>query len=379
MWRSKLFADVSIQLVDAMGDTVSAGDEHNKNSNNIHNEDDYDSDSGTIHEETFFSAHRAILASRCPYFHTICLSPYSDAESTLFTLPSPPFTPASIHFTLAYIYTGSLNLNRTFDLTVAMHLWQSATYLSMDLLLDEVVSRISDMCHDFRACCKTCRMRSKRIFVFASSPEVNDRNLQRRAKKSVLDFFGETWDKEIGELPYSTQKELLIDLCQQTNASNAATAMKGILQLRSKLGNEARPAPWIDHLRSMLIPLEDRIKHFLETAFIDIISSKPFIELIDGIGFSNDVLEKLLDFLVDSLSEKNATSTYEILVGKVLLREEGITTDARGRIEETRNEILAYIRNRWIGIRAQNGFENLENWCLKELSDGECAFVVPLG
>lgn len=336
----------------------------------IPEDEDEFSDTPTISEERTFPAHRALLAARCPYFSDMFLTPYSDSEAALFTLPSPPFTPAALHFILAYLYTGSLSINRTFDLSVAMDIWKSATYLSHDILQEEIQCRMVDMCHGFRACCKTCRNRAVRIYVFTTSPEVNARYLQLQAKNVVLEHFGELWDKEIGNLPYSVQKDLLVDKCSETNARNAAAAMKGIMRTRSRLASD-RSASWAEHIRSMLIPLEDRIKHFLKTSFAEVATSQSFIDLVEGIGFSNDVLERLLTLLIDSLSEKNAATTYEILVGKLLLREGGIAMDARARLEDARLDILKYVKARWVGIRAQNGFEHLENWCLKELSDGK--------
>lgn len=357
MWRSKLFADMHIQLSEAMGHIL---------------EDDEDalSDTPTISEDRLFPAHRAILAARSPYFNSMFLSPFSDSESSLFTLPSPPFTPAALHFVLAYLYTGSFSLNRTFDLTVAMDIWKCATYLNNDILQEEVQCRIVDMCHGFRACCKTCRSRAVRTYAFAIAPEVNAKYLQAQAKSIVLDHFGELWGREVGNLPYTTQKDLLVDKCSRTNASNAADAMRGIMRIRSRLAGE-RNASWADHIRSMLVPLEDRIKHFLKADFAEMAVSRPFIDLVEGIGFSNDVLEKLLALLVESLSEKNAAGIYEVLVGKLLLREEGIAMDTRARLEDARQDILKYIKARWVGVKGLNSFEPLENWCLKELSDGK--------
>lgn len=39
-------------------------------------------------------------------------------------------------------------------------------------------------------------------------------------------------------------------------------------------------------------------------------------------------------------------------------------------MEDARNGILKYIQRKWIGVRAAGGFDDLEPWCLKELSDG---------
>ncbi|KAJ7838063.1 hypothetical protein B0H14DRAFT_3701205 [Mycena olivaceomarginata] len=76
-----------------------------------------------------FSSHRFIPASRSPYFHTALVSWPAPAPSKSLTssvkdlsdvltlpLPSPPFTPASLHFTLGLLYTGILIFShRTYD------------------------------------------------------------------------------------------------------------------------------------------------------------------------------------------------------------------------------------------------------------------------
>jgi hypothetical protein len=79
--------------------------------------------------------------------------------------------------------------------------------------------------------------------------------------------------------------------------------------------------------------------------------------------------------MANSQTEKVVAGNYEILIGKVLLREEGITMDARARVEDTQKVLLSYIKARWINIRSVGGFEKLDNWCLKELSDGKPQFV----
>ena len=76
------------------------------------------------HSDLF--SHHFILVSRCPYFRTQLLTWGAKAtiatgssalgEPLTVTLPSPPFTPASLHFTLSYTYTGTLVLSHhTYD------------------------------------------------------------------------------------------------------------------------------------------------------------------------------------------------------------------------------------------------------------------------
>jgi hypothetical protein len=94
MWRSRLYSDVRIALTGNFS---------------------------TTHENTtaIFSSHRFVLVCRSPYFDTALVSWLSNpkplTEPLTLTLPSPPFTPASLHFTLAMT-----KLNPVIDAWAAM-------------------------------------------------------------------------------------------------------------------------------------------------------------------------------------------------------------------------------------------------------------------
>ena len=116
MWRSRLYSDVRISLTGNFGGS---------------------------HESptTIFSSHRFILISRSSYFHAELLgwptkSPLArtDIDQPTMQLPSPPFTPASLHFTLGFIYTGTLVLpHRSYDLSTAFAILRAALYLAFQL------------------------------------------------------------------------------------------------------------------------------------------------------------------------------------------------------------------------------------------------------
>lgn len=276
----------------------------------------------------------------------------------------------SLHYILTYIYTGTLSLNtRLMDLSIAMDVWRGAQYLGMDILLNDVEARMSDMCHSYKGCDRACRRRSARVFAFALASDVNSTKLQALSRPVVINHFGDAWDEEIGQLSYDQQKSLLTDLCTRTTAETATSAFTGICRLRSRLANERQP--WADHIRAMLLPLQDRVTYIIRTNLSELVISPAFVALIDGVGFAYDVLEKLLELVVVSLTESTAPATYEVLVGKVLLREDGLHVDARARVEDARKAIIEYLRKRWINARSANAFNALENWCLKELSDGQ--------
>ena len=75
--------------------------------------------------------------------------------------------------------------------------------------------------------------------------------------------------------------------------------------------------------------IEDRLIAFLSTRLNDVVRSEGFIDLVDGVGWSTDVVEWILEMVLKGLGEKNAALVYQELVGSVLLREGGILMDVR--------------------------------------------------
>jgi hypothetical protein len=130
---------------------------------------DLDKDLGfEVDEDTggmTFSAHRFMLCSRSPYFAQVLLNAgefqphlasaafHSKAGSMgqgrqagmpVIALSSPPFTPQAMHFILGYIYSGSLGRfsNKQLDLATALLVRKGAAYLEMEALEKEVEGRL---------------------------------------------------------------------------------------------------------------------------------------------------------------------------------------------------------------------------------------------
>jgi hypothetical protein len=40
-------------------------------------------------------------------------------------------------------------------------------------------------------------------------------------------------------------------------------------------------------------------------------------------------------------------------------------------VEQTQTDIIKRIEKRWLNIRQEGGFDDLEGWAIKEISDGE--------
>lgn len=226
------------------------------------------------------------------------------------------------------------------------------------------------MCHNFRCTCIKCTRRVPRVYEFALAPDVQSLSLKLMAQSLVVKEFGSMWSSEVGNLDYLAQKELVDEVCRKTTSDTAIDNLKALLLLRRRIENER--SDWADHVRSMLEPIDARICQVLQKDLAGLIASKSFTALIEGVGFSSDVLEKLLARLIDHLSETCAPQAYQLLVGSVLLQEGAeMSMDARVLIEDAKNGVLKYLKHSWMNVRSANAFESLENWALKEISDGK--------
>lgn len=52
------------------------------------------------------------------------------------------------------------------------------------------------------------------------------------------------------------------------------------------------------------------------------------------------------------------------------------TSPIRKQAEQCRLDIIRWLRKRWLNVRTVNGFEPLEDWALKEISDGTAFWLI---
>ena len=70
-------------------------------------------------------------------------------------------------------------------------------------------------------------------------------------------------------------------------------------------------------------------------------------------------------------------------MSSILLRPHGDSTllaptsHIRIQVEETRMEVVRWMRKRWVAIRSESGFDNLETWAIQEISHGEVLSHLP--
>jgi hypothetical protein len=317
MWRSRLYSDVRVALTGSF--------------------------SSTNHESAtaIFSSHRFILVSRSPYFYDQFLTwpsnkPSPEGPLTV-NLPSPPFTPASLHFTLGYIYTGTLVFShRGYDLDTAFHIMRSATYLSIDALYDEIQARIvQEMMHGlFHAflefaeyekvtggkwgtggCrCRQCARRAPRTLEFALSEDVKNTNLERGARRALVGLFGEGWcTVEFATLPQKTRDSLLKGLAKRTTPLNIFPLLFAAQHAMEKLN--AVIDAWADTSREMVLSARKVIDDVLCVRAEECFEIEEWVEILESDGGRFEDGEKVgwvMDSVRRGLSERSAGMVYQV-------------------------------------------------------------------
>ena len=323
MWRSRLYSDIRISLTGTF------------------------STSNPEHTTAIFSSHRFILISRSPYFRTQLLTwgpkPTPAAGSPLpgepftVTLPSPPFTPASLHFTLGYIYTGTLVFShRTYDLDTAFAILRSANYLSLSHLANEIQARIVyEMLHGlFHAflefdeyeritnakwgiggCrCRQCARRVPRVLEFALSDDVANNYLERGARRALVGLFGEGWcNAEFAALPQKIRDSVVKGVGKRTTPTNVFPLLFAAQHAMKKL-NAAIDA-WADISREMVLAAQKSIDECLVRESEVCFEQSEWVEMLegDGVGFEDgERVGWVMEALKRGMNERYAATVYQV-------------------------------------------------------------------
>jgi hypothetical protein len=326
MWRSRLYSDIRISLTGAFAST--------------------NHESATA----VFSSHRFMLVSRSPYFHTSLKSwgktanaiakaaaGSGDDEPLIVTLPSPPFTPASLHFTLGYIYTGTLVFShRTYDLDTAFHIMKSATFLSIQSLYDEIQARIvQEMMHGLYhaflefseyeritggkwgsgGCrCRQCARRAPRVLEFATAEDVKNQHLERGARRALVGIYGEGWcTSEFSKLPERTKLQLVKGLAKRTTPINIFPLLFATHQALRKLSSI--PDVWSDSIKELVLSARKTIDEVLCNQVDDCFEQPEWVDIMagDGARFDDaDKVEWVMDSVKRGLNDLNAPLVYQV-------------------------------------------------------------------
>jgi hypothetical protein len=378
MWTSKLYCDVRIHLAAPDGEG-------------------YDSDSSGASDDSLaatviFTAHRFMLVSRSRYFASLFLSDDFRPSTADVHLPTPPFTPAALHFCLGWMYAGHLDFsNRSYDLLTAFQIYRAAEYLQLDGLVEEIESRIvHDFCHglDYDKChCRRCLSRIPRVWRFAGASDVGALELQRRARRFILRGWGETWGREIGMADKAERDDLVRDVVAAMTPSSVVGAFRGCAHIRRRIDHFKTTrgkdnTGWIDAVHEMMEPIQRRARELLVSNFAQVCESKELWALFSGKGFSDEVLDTFLREVVEMTGRSptfmSAPAVYETVVTALLRKVDPKTLEAvlptrsanRHKVEMARDAILKHIKKRWVSIQSEGGFVALKGRILHEIADG---------
>lgn len=302
MWRSKLYVDVRIHLKPQLPDDQDQ-----------ELEDDSDSSIDSLSSTAVFTSHRFVLCSRSPYFASVLLNPAFKPQATAdIHLPTPPFTPAALHFCLGYMYAGHLDFsNRSFDLTTAFAIYRAAMYLQLEALVQEIESRVvHDFCHglDVAKCkCRRCPLRAARVWRFAAEPDIGAVQLRDQARRYVIRAWGQSWGREIGLVDTQDKADLVRDVCSTITPNSVISAMKSIKAVRVRIENGLRAkgrdaAIWVDSLGEMVDQVETHVRTILANSFQQVADSIELWDLLSGKGFDGDVLDSFVNEVVASVA-----------------------------------------------------------------------------
>ena len=325
MWRSRLYSDIRISLTGTF------------------------STSNPEHTTAIFSSHRFILVSRSPYFRTqlltwapkatIAAGSSAPGEPLTVTLPSPPFTPASLHFTLGYIYTGTLIFShRTYDLDTAFAILRSANYLSLPHLYNETQARIVyEMLHGLYhaflefdeyeritnakwgigGCrCRQCARRVPRILEFALSDDIANNYLERGARRALVGLFGEGWcNSEFAAQPQKIRDSVVKGVGKRTTPTNVFPLLFAAQHAMKKL--DAAIDAWADISREMVLTAQKTIDECLVKESELCFEQPEWVEMLegDGVGFEDgERVGWVMEALKRGMSERYAATVYQVRV-----------------------------------------------------------------
>lgn len=380
MWRSKLYADVKIHLDNPSTD------------NDV--SDDSDESTDSLSSTASFTAHKFVLVSRSPYFASLLLNHSSFQSHSLddIHLPTPPFTPAALHFCLGWMYAGHLDFsNRSFDLTTAFQIHRAATYLQLDALVGEVEARIVwDFCHGLdrsKCSCKRCPFRAARVWRFAISSDVGAVGLLTLARRYLVEAWADSWGRDTATADEAQRNDLVRHVVGTFQAGNVVATIRSIAMVKTRMetalrtkGREA--SVWVATLESMVEVIQLAVRSVLVEQFAQVAQGAELWDVLYGKGFNTEFLDDIGRELLEAISTSKgcteAPRIYQILVSSILLKVDPITQEmalpGRGRsrqqIEVIKDGVIGHIRRRWMQVRDAGGFDGVENWALKEISDG---------
>lgn len=184
----------------------------------------------------------------------------------------------------------------------------------------------------------------------------------------------------LASLSQKTKDGLLKGLAKRTVPMNVLPLLFAAQAAMSRLTNTLDD--WADAVREMVLSARKAIDDVLCSNAEKCFEQEEWSALMESDGWKfedGEQVQWVTESVLRGLNEKNAGTVYQALVSSVLLRPHPTelgqtllspTSHMRIQVEQTRMDIIRWLRRRWANVRQEGGFDGLESWALKEISHG---------
>ncbi|CAG8754975.1 8550_t:CDS:2, partial [Acaulospora morrowiae] len=128
--------------------------------------------------------------------------------------------------------------------------------------------------------------------------------------------------------------------------------------------------PWIENVRYMTNQVRSYAAHILVDNFEQLCEDQEFLDCVDGVGFSSDILEDIMTIVVEEgLTEQNSARVLKSITGKLLTRPAIMDVEfieTKRVLLQAKQNIFNYIKKRWMGVKQSGGFRLLSPMLLDE-------------
>ena len=219
----------------------------------------------------------------------------------------------------------------------------------------------------------------------------------------MVGMFGEDWaTQELSQLQPKLRKSPLKGVAKGTTPQNALPLLFAAEHALLKLANNIEP--WADTVRDAIFATHNKIDEVVTREAQGALSSGEWEAVVGGGGVHFDDGERVewaMTNVLRGVREEWAPSLYQArstlpdatlsdcfidprIVHSPIRKHPAepntplleATSHIRVQVEQTRIELLRWLGKRWLSVRQAKGFDPLEEWSLKEISDCKCALII---
>ncbi|KAF5329643.1 hypothetical protein D9619_009513 [Psilocybe cf. subviscida] len=213
-----------------------------------------------------FPCHRFVLASRSTYFSAALMGWLAHKTAipvgaqVALTLPTPPFSPMSVYFTLGFIYSGTLKFGkRVFDLDGAFSIYRAADHLGIPTLRTEVEAVIlSEMLHtsqsppSYNSADPNSAVDVTQGNIFTESRDVQNNALENHSRSRLLGLFGPGWcTEEFAALQQDSRRAILDSFYSSLTMDNVVDLLR-LAKYGFDVVDQIKGPSWASTIHSVL-------------------------------------------------------------------------------------------------------------------------------